>query len=736
MARDRCPLTRRLAPVALFGLALTAHQRPQAAATQQVFRTGATLVTVDAVVTDKDGRQITDLTVDDFELIADGTRRPLRHAVYVPLGSTPAVVQQPTAQNDDASRPAPAPAGSSAAAPSAIRRAPASNARVMAVVVDDLGLSFESTVAVRNSLKKFIDKQVQPGDQVAILRTAGGVGALQQFTADRRLMHAAADRVQWTVLSRSGVTAFTPISPEDALGQQTSSGSGTAEESNEDTIDGLRTTMLAAASLNALEYIISGIAHLPGRKAVVFFSEGFRLMATPEGFNTAGNSRVWNAFTKLMNRANLAGVVVYSIDARGLATGLLTAEDDPQTRPSMVPRGEQGELRRSGATAAKRHQFLIDSQEALAFMAEQTGGFAVLNNNDLNLGLSRVLNDLSGYYLLGYDASDAEPRGWEPGRVTVRVSRPGLRVRSRRGVFGRVDSDTSRASGPGDPLVNAALSPFGASDLAVRVTALFGHDSTAGSYVRLLLFVDANGLHFTPGAEGRHDAALDVLEMAVGDNGTIVGDRRQTLTLSLTDDQLREARARGIVYSNRLAMKTPGPFQVRAAVREASSQALGSASQFVEVPEVGKGRLALSGLLLRARTDEGTPAEAAAAALAQDRAGGLASDALGAPSVRIFEPGSEVVYAYEIYDGRHDAAGKRLMMSTALLRNGKVVYKNNPTPVDAPSAGGAVRVIPIAGRLSLGHDVPAGPYTLQVTAAEPGGGSKGIARQWIDFEVR
>lgn len=81
MSRARSRLTRRLVPVSLLGLALTAHQRPEAALAQQVFRTGATLVTVDAVVTDKDGRQVTDLTVDDFELIADGTRRPLRHVV-------------------------------------------------------------------------------------------------------------------------------------------------------------------------------------------------------------------------------------------------------------------------------------------------------------------------------------------------------------------------------------------------------------------------------------------------------------------------------------------------------------------------------------------------------------------------------------------------------------------------------------------------------------------------------
>ena len=751
MSLARFRSLRGLATAAVLGLLLTGsplgqgervvsllarQQSPSAAPNTQVFRTSATLVTVDAVVTDKTGRHVTDLTKEDFELVADGKRRTLRHVVYVPLGSAPAVVQQPTQPSVEESRRTMAPPDGRTMTPSPIRAVSPSTARVMAVVVDDLGLSFESTVAVRNSLKKFIDRQVQSGDQVAILRTAGGVGALQQFTADRRLMHAAADRVQWTILSRSGVTAFTPISAEDILGQQTGSGSGTAEEYNEDTIEGLRTTMLAAASLNALEYIISGIEHLPGRKAVVFFSEGFRLMATPEGFHTAGNARVWNAFTKLMNRANLAGVVVYSIDARGLTTGMVTAEDNPQTRGSMVPRGAQGSQQRSGATEAKRHQFLIDSQEALAFMAEQTGGFAVLNNNDLNLGLSRVLNDLSGYYLLGYDASDSEPRGWEPGRVTVRVSRKGLQVRSRRGVFGRVASDAPRASGPSDPLTNAALSPFGASDLAVRLTALFGYDATAGSYVRLLLFVDANGLHFTNGPEGRHDAGLDVLQMAVGDNGMIVGDRRQTLTLSLTDDQLREVRARGIVYSSRLAIKTPGPFQVRAAVREASTQALGSASQFVEVPKVGKGRLALSGLLLRARTDAGTPAESAAAALAQGQDGGLASDALGDPSVRIFEPGSEVVYAYEIYDGRRDAADDRLMMSTALLRDAKVVYENEPTPVNARSANSTVRVIPIAGRLALGHDVPAGTYTLQVTVNQRGGGTKGVARQWIDFDVR
>ena len=72
----------------------------------------------------------------------------------------------------------------------------------MAIVVDDLNLSFESIPRVRAALRRFIDEQMRPGDLVAILRTAAGMGALQQFTTDRRALHAAADRVRWTMMGR------------------------------------------------------------------------------------------------------------------------------------------------------------------------------------------------------------------------------------------------------------------------------------------------------------------------------------------------------------------------------------------------------------------------------------------------------------------------------------------------------------------------------------------------------
>ena len=81
----------------------------------------------------------------------------------------------------------------------------------MALVVDDLGLSFESTAFLRDSLKKFVNQQMQPGDLVAIIRTGAGVGALQQFTTDKRLLNAAIERIRWNPNGRGGISAFAAI---------------------------------------------------------------------------------------------------------------------------------------------------------------------------------------------------------------------------------------------------------------------------------------------------------------------------------------------------------------------------------------------------------------------------------------------------------------------------------------------------------------------------------------------
>ena len=721
MRRPLC-LLGLLASVTLSIGSLRAQESPTVSAqSPPSFRTSADLVTIDAVVTDGDGRHVTDLTLADFEVTVAGKRQDLQQAIYIKTADQPRVLGaaravsaspegEPTSQPRQRSR-----------ASLALRNTPLAPERVsrtIALVVDDLGLSFRSMVDVRKALKRYIDTQMEPGDLVAIVRTAGGVGTLQQFTTDRRLLHLAADRVQWDFRSRHALGFFKVTTPDTGVGDVDDSAVGE-----------IRDAMASVGSLGALEYIARGVAELPGRKCIVFFSEGFGGL-----FKDRGESgRIWHAMSRMLGRANGAGVVVYTIDARGLAAGGLAAEDDPQ-------RYQTGN---AGSYDAGQHvrdlqesyaRYLLESQESMQFIATQTGGLAITNTNDLNLGISRVLRDQDGYYLLGYAAPKGAPRsGWDQNRVKVRVKRSGLRVRARQGFFG--PSDPNEPSGFGfDPLTMAALSPFASSGVTVRLTSLFGHDAKNGPYVRSMLFIDAADLQWGEGTPGRHTARLQVNMLAIGENGQVLAEWRRLVPVALDAEQFRLALERGILYSVRTPIKQPGAYQMRAAVRDANTTMVGSASQYIEVPKVGNGKLALSGVLLKGVAG---PEDASAPPTVNDAArAGLADAVLLEPQVRVLEPGTEAVYAYEIYDGLKPADADSLQMATALLRAGRVVYQSAFAAVTTPARqGGKVRAIPIAGKLALGPDMPAGPYTLEVIVRGKDR-AKLERRQWLDFEVR
>jgi VWFA-related protein len=723
-------LRRRLSVVGLLGFALIwgapvpAQEAPASAnqAGAPIFRTSADLITIDAVVTDGDGRHVTDLTRDDFEVTIAGKRQELQQGLYIRTADQPRVLAAARAAAVPAVAPLGTPAPPRSEASLELKKTgvqPDRIARTLALVVDDLGLSFESTVAVRASLHKFIDTQMRPGDLVAIVRTAGGIGALQQFTTDKRLLHLAADGVRWDFRSRSAVSWVNPIRPTGLL----------REEVDASAAADLRDAMASVGSFGALEYIARGVAELPGRKCIVLMSEGFGGMFK----DRQESGRMWRAMGRMLSRANAAGVVVYTIDARGLVAGRLTAEDNPQS----IQTGNQGTYDAEALVRGKQNdrlRFLLDTQESLEFIAHQTGGLAVANTNDLNLGIGRVLHDQQGYYLLGYTAPGGAPRsGWDQNRVQVRVKRAGVHVRARQGFFG--PSDPNEPTGFGyDALTTAALSPFAASGVAVRLTSFFGHDTKEGAYVRSLLFIDSGDLQWDEDTPGRHTATFQINLLAVGDNGRVLAEWRRLVPVALDHEQFRLSQERGILYSVRSRIKEPGAYQMRAAIRDVNTRATGSASQYVEVPKVGAGRLALSGLLLRGLAD----AEVASAAdtLEQAAPAGLAEAVLAEPQVRILEPGTQAVYAYEIYDGLKPTDAGSLQMATALLRDGRVVYQSPFAPIAMPAReGDKVRAIPIAGTLALGSDMPAGPYTLEVIVRGKDG-KRLERRQWLDFEVR
>src|SRR5262249_31828887 len=274
-----------------------------------VLRVTVNLVQVDAVVTDNKGKQVTGLNADDFQIFQDGKPQKITHFSYISTtGPTPA-----------APSPVKAGAGRSVAPPPPVMKLrPDQVRRTIAMVVDDLGTSYESMAQIRSALKKFVDQQMQPGDLVAILRTGAGMGAYQQFTSDRRQLYAAIDHVKYNALGRAGVSAFGPIDDGGATGSL-----GGAQVRADD----FRYEYFAMGTLGAINFVVRGLKEMPGRKAVVLMSDSIRL------FDSEGlNDRILDSLRHLTDAANRSSVVIYGIDPRGLPTLNLTAADNVRER--------------------------------------------------------------------------------------------------------------------------------------------------------------------------------------------------------------------------------------------------------------------------------------------------------------------------------------------------------------------------------------------------------------------
>src|SRR5262245_2961177 len=312
------PRMRRAIGCAALGLAaMLLGQEPQTPR----FRVAVDAVRIDAVVTDKAGNIVRDLTADDFEVLQDGKPQKVTFAQFVPVLTAAADAAPASSLKADAIMGA-----ASLPAAGAVRRELIQ--RSIALVVDDLAMSVESLSYVKRGLHDFIDSGIQSGDLVAVVRTGGSMDGLQPFTTDRRVLHSAIDNLKWNARSRSGVEAFEAVNQFGILQPTVPSGPGGQSTSpmtvgDFSALNRFRSTTIAAGALGALNLVIQGAKELPGRKAVLFVSEGFAILQ-----QDVGDTQVRAALDRALDQATRAGVVIYSIDARGLQTGGMQAADN------------------------------------------------------------------------------------------------------------------------------------------------------------------------------------------------------------------------------------------------------------------------------------------------------------------------------------------------------------------------------------------------------------------------
>lgn len=639
-------------------------------------RVNVNLIQIDATVTDKKGRHLPGLTAADFEVFQNGKRQKISSALWV-SGRPPTLHPQEVH-------------------------------RAIAVLIDDLSLSPSSLHYTRQALRDFVASSVEPGDLVAIYKTSAGLGILQQFTTDKRLLLANIDRV--TLRTNNPTDPLAALQPNamENSGDDSLSALALRMRLSEEQANRSRQDIATAGSLSTARFIAQGLAELPGRKSIIYFSENLQLYDQ----ETGPRERTATALQDLADLANRAAVVFYTIDPRGLVSFGFTAADSPSSNPARAV--EQSMERQANVNLSK---------DGLSLLAEETGGIFYHNRNDIGVALKEAIEDQDGYYLLAFTPDDDTFQKSKAGpryhQLKVKVNRPGVQVRYRHGFVGT--SDAERLPVQTNPVLAALLSPFRAVDVPVKLTPMFLHVNGTGSFLRNFAHVDVRPFTYrdVPAAPTDPDqtpwkeASLVIAAFLFDANGVIVERASQGQTLRARGEVFTRLLARGIEQQIILLAKSPGPYQVRVAVLDAANKKTGSASQFVEIPDMAKKRLVLSGLTLNGEDHN------------KDHT------AFSSPALRQMRPGERFFIGAFVYN-----AGPDLLMQINLYREGKLVYRSKKEPI-------LVKADPVSGARPIDYSLPLsakaapGEYVVELAVQDPAATKQNqFAVRQLDFTVR
>lgn len=396
---------------------------PADQAGQPIFRAGINFVRVDVIVTDRQGNPITDLTQDDFEIVEDDTRQTVETFRLVKIDTTAPVEtlgrlssradEETAAQNDDA--------------------------RIFVFFLDEYHVRLGNSMAARKHLVEFVQTQLGPKDLVSVMYPLSPIDSVV-LTRDHRQLVNAIERFQGRKFD---------YTPRNAL---------------EDRYANYPTEVVERVrrqvSLSALEGLSVKLGALrEGRKAIVLVSEGYLAMLPPQlrgavatmpglgnpnrnnplaGENDLMEDRarfsaeldVQTELQRVFDAANRSNTTIYAVDPRGLSTGEFDIQDNVTARPSQ--------------------DALRQTQSTLQILAEETDGRAIINRNDLAKGMQQIVRDSSAYYLLGYNSTQSRSDG-KFHAIKVRVRRPGVQVRARRGYWALSATETARAVAPAKP---------------------------------------------------------------------------------------------------------------------------------------------------------------------------------------------------------------------------------------------------------------------------------------------
>ena len=706
-------------------------QAPVAANTPPTIGVSAAEVSVDFVVRDKKGRIVRDLKPNEVEVLEDGIRQEIGlfqlMTSVVPAEEAPVVVPEAGMS----------PRGAAVAALSAAPE-PADVPReaVVALVFDRLGP--QARVNAHQAAVEWLKLPAVAGREVGVFRIDRGLEQVQEFTDDRATVSEALDdlervlptsytgrsqrerlrglQAQLSILEGCGspqslvgsvpaedagevVTARSAVGNTTTVQQQLARRMAMTQIAMLQAEEALERDQQGLATTNALLALVNGLKTLPGRKAVVFFSEG--LVLPP---------RVHETLAMVVSEANRGGVSFYAADAAGLRT--VSASDEMRREVAAMAEerdavGLDPNNRGSASAMTKaleRSDDILRSDPAsgLGTLARETGGFLIRDTNNIAAGLKRVEEELGAYYLLSY-APGNESWDGRYRRIEVRLRRSGLSVQARRGYFAvRTPTPTPVLDYEAPALARLEQDPA-AHALPVRGRVLHFPAEDGESVVAIAGELPAGAPTLRrDGTRGDFLQDFTVLALVRDVAGRVMAKASRRYALAWPPSKVEDVK-RGRVLFEREARLPPGRYEVEMIAYDAEGDAAGVWRLPLVLPPPKGSGLRVGSLMVVGHAEPHALAE----------------------------PGALDYRGYTLYptfgEPLRTAAGRPLAFLASLrpgsrpvpeatveaILGGKTVLAR-PVALPAADESGAVRIV---GELPLAGLVP-GAYTLRLVVSD------------------
>ncbi len=563
-------------------------------------RVSARLVQFDVVVTDGQGRPIKDLKASDFLVLQDG-----KHQSIAAFES-----HSPQALATSAAMATPVPQTAAAASPAnSFSNAPASALQSSWTVVlfDLLNTSASDQSYARNQLLQML-RSLPKGQPVALFVLTRQLEMVQGFTQNPEELIQRAEMIQPShsqdlttvaqrerdigrIVSTAQQAIATPSVPGQAV-DSTSLAYGQASRiaQNYNDHEAFQNSDRALFTLAAMKGMARAVSGYPGRKNLIWLSGSFPVDIEPDPASDDPFRNVRSFEDDIRTTSSLLAtsrVAVYPVDVRGLQSkGIDVSMAASETQfmndpaPGSAPRVVSPSASNLGNTISAQTIGQMNDRTTMMNIAQQTGGEAFVNTNDLKRVINRSLEDGSTYYTLAYTPPKADEGGYH--RVSVQVPNKNWKLAYRRGYY---SIPPVTAGAVGTAALRTALQPGMPPATSMLLTASLALPTDKRKDVQVNFIINSNGIDFTDEPDSKKRAQIDCMVIAFDSSGKEVAHASDTLDATLPANAYAAVMSYGLP-AHQLISLPPGRYNLRIGVMDRTTQQIGTVDAPLEVPEL------------------------------------------------------------------------------------------------------------------------------------------------------